>query len=338
MGRLLAEWEAQEGVMMAWPDEEMDWGEDTEEARDCYRKIIGEIVQREGLTLLCRDRRKAEREYGCRTGKGKLVHFVELPLDDTWTRDYAPLTVEGNKLVDFRFDGWGGKFEATADDATGGRLFRSGGVFAPSTTYLRREDLVCEGGNMETDGKGTLLTSAICAERRHPRRERLEMEAIFAQTLGISRTLWVEYGLLEGDDTDGHIDTLVRFADAGTLLYTSCKPSDSHFTELKRMEEQLRSFRQADGRPYRLVALPLPSLVVYRGERLPATYANFLFINGAVLAPVYGIPEDVAALEVFRHVFPNREVRGIDCRALLRQHGSLHCATMQFPRGMLLAD
>jgi agmatine deiminase len=164
------------------------------------------------------------------------------------------------------------------------------------------------------------------------------MEAIFAEMLSLSRTLWLEHGLLEGDDTDGHIDTLVRFADAETLLYTSCRPSDSHFAELKRMEEQLRTFRQADGRPYRLVRLPLPSPVIHGGERLPATYANFLFVNGAVLVPVYGVAEDAEALAVMQQTFPDREVRGIDCRVLLRQHGSLHCATMQFPQGVLAAD
>ncbi|MDR3127021.1 MAG: agmatine deiminase family protein [Tannerellaceae bacterium] len=311
-----AEWEEQSGVMLAWPEAEMDWGEDTEEARVCYGEIMEEISRREKVILLRKE---------------------EVGLNDTWTRDYAPLAIRGGSkmLVDFRFDGWGGKFVASSDDAVGGKLFRQGGVFAEDVAYMRKDDVVCEGGNLDTDGQGTLLSSAICAGKRYPYLKREQWEAVFGETLGIDRTLWVEEGLLEGDDTDGHIDTLVRFADANTLLYTKCKSTDSHFAGLKRMEEQLHTFTRRDGSPYRLQSLPLPSPILHKGERLPATYANFLFINGGVLVPVYGVDEDAGALDIFRRLFPRRRIRGIDCSALLRQHGSLHCATMQFPQGFL---
>lgn len=317
---LVAEWESQDGVMLSWPEEEMDWGEDTEAARLCYKEIMEEISRKEKVVLL--------RKEG-------------IALNDTWVRDYGLIATKGELgkvLVDFRFDGWGGKYEARADDAVGGELYRRGSVFAAEVVYRRRGDVVLEGGNIDTDGEGTLLTAAECTKRRCPELKRREWEGIFEETLGIEQTLWVEAGRLEGDDTDGHIDTLVRFADARTLVYTKCKSTDSHYAELKRMEEQLHGFRDRKGEPYRLQALPLPSPVVYKGERLPATYANFLFINGGVLVPVYGVAEDEEALAIIRGLFPGRRIRGIDCRALLRQHGSLHCATMQFPAGFLRRD
>jgi agmatine/peptidylarginine deiminase len=314
--RLVAEWEEQDGVMLAWPEEEMDWGEDTEAARGCYKEMIREIGKVEKVVLLRKD------EYG---------------LNDTWTRDYAPVATRGERkgLVDFQFDGWGGKYEARGDDGVGRELYRRGGVYAKEVKYERRGEVVCEGGNLETDGAGTLLTSWVCVKRRYPYLKREEWEVVFAEMLGIEKTLWVEAGLLEGDDTDGHIDTLVRFADAQTLVYTKSKKTDGHYAELRRMEEELRELRRKDGKPYRLEALPLPSPVEYKGERLPATYANFLFVNGGVLVPTYGVKEDREALDIFGRLFPDRRIVGIDCRALLRQHGSLHCATMQYPQGFL---
>jgi agmatine/peptidylarginine deiminase len=315
--RLVAEWEEQDGVMLSWPEVEMDWGEDTEEVRACYRSIMEEVSRREKVILLRQE---------------------EWSLNDTWVRDYGLLSTRGGEdrvLVDYRFDGWGGKYESGGDDGVGGKVYKERKVFASGVGYVRREEVVTEGGNLETDGEGTLLSSWVCAGKRVPYEKREEWAREYKERLGIERVLWVESGELEGDDTDGHIDTLVRFGDARTLLYTRCKRSDSHYVELKRLEEELCSFRGRDGRPYKLEALPLPSPVVHKGKRLPASYANFLFINGGVLVPVYGVEEDAEALGVFRRLYPNRAVVGLDCRVLLRQGGSLHCATMQYPRGFL---
>jgi agmatine/peptidylarginine deiminase len=165
-----------------------------------------------------------------------------------------------------------------------------------------------------------------------------EIEDRLKEYLCAERIVWIDHGQLTGDDTDGHIDTLVRIAPNDTLIYVGCdNPADEQYEELRLMEEQLRSFRTLENRPYKLVKLPMPR-PIYDGdhERLPATYANFLIMNDAVLCPTYNQPDnDAEALRLIGEVFPDREIIGIDCRTVIRQHGSLHCCTMQFPEGVL---
>ena len=155
--------------------------------------------------------------------------------------------------------------------------------------------------------------------------------------LGVTRFLWLRHGHLDGDDTDSHIDTLARFCDSRTIVYQGCAdPADPHFEPLRAMAEELRAFRTASGEPYRLIELPLPATRYDEtGKRLPAGYANFLILNGAVLAPLYGDPLDGVALETLQGCFPGRKVEGLPCAVLIRQCGSLHCATMQLPTGVL---
>ena len=189
------------------------------------------------------------------------------------------------------------------------------------------------------DGSGTLLTTARCllAPTRNPKLTQDGLEARLKELLGLDRILWLQHGHLTGDDTDSHIDTLARFCDARTIAYVACAdPDDEHHAELKAMEEELRALRAADGRPYRLVPLPWPrARYDDDGRRLPATYANFLIINGAVLVPTYDDPADGPALARLRECFPGREIIGVDCLPLIYQYGSLHCVTMQLPEGVL---
>lgn len=196
-------------------------------------------------------------------------------------------------------------------------------------------DFVLEGGSLEVDGEGTLLTTERCllSPTRNPGHDRESIEQIFGRELGVRRTLWLQHGDLLGDDTDGHIDTLARFAGSGTIVYQGCDdPQDAHYEDLGAMAEELRSFRKLDGTPYELVSLPLPRAIIDEdGRRLPAGYANFLIVNGGVLVPTYGGPEDAVALSLLRPCFPGREIVGIDCQALIHQYGSLHCVTMQIP-------
>ena len=205
--------------------------------------------------------------------------------------------------------------------------------------YAGHLDFVLEGGSIESDGRGTIFTTSQCllAPHRNQPLSRLEIEERLKEYLCAERVLWIDHGALTGDDTDGHIDTLVRIAPDDTLLYVGCDdPLDEQFAELRLMEEQLRTFRTIDGQPYRLLKLPMPRAIVESGERLPATYANFLVINGAVLVPTYAQPDlDQEALRIIGQAFHGREVVGIDCRSIIRQHGSLHCCTMQFPEGVL---
>lgn len=200
-------------------------------------------------------------------------------------------------------------------------------------------DFVLEGGSIESDGMGTLLTTSECllAPNRNQPMNRIDIEEHLRRVLHVQRVLWLDHGYLAGDDTDSHVDTLARFCSPDTITYVKCTDTeDEHYDALLKMEEQLRTFRTLAGEPYRLLALPMADKVEEEGERLPATYANFLILNDAVLYPTYNQPlKDRQAREVLQEAFPGYELVGIDCRTLIRQHGSLHCVTMQYPVGVI---
>ena len=197
--------------------------------------------------------------------------------------------------------------------------------------------MVLEGGSIESDGAGTIFTTSSCllSPGRNPQLDKTAIEAALIAQLGARRVIWLNHGELCGDDTDGHIDTLVRLCDPGTLAYVSCDdPGDPAAAPLQRLEAELQGLRTAAGGPYRLIPLPWPQarFAPDDGRRLPATYANFLILNGAVLVPSYGDPSsDQAAQAALAKAFPCHTIEAIDCSALLLQHGSLHCATMQIP-------
>ena len=207
-------------------------------------------------------------------------------------------------------------------------------------TYTDCLDFVLEGGAIESDGQGTILTTSGCllAPKRNEGMNRADIEEHLKRTLHAQRILWLDHGHLEGDDTDGHIDTLARFCPGQTIAYVKCTDqNDSHYEDLSLMEEQLHTFRTLQDEPYQLVPLPMPDAIYdENGQRLPATYANFFIVNSAVLMPTYNQPvNDENAKKALQKAFPQHEVVGIDCRALIRQHGSLHCCTMQFPVSVL---
>ena len=265
------------------------------------------------------------------------LHSSLFPTNDTWARDHGFITLTDDqghaRLLDFRFNGWGEKFPAELDNAINRRLFDEGMIEGEYTDCL---DFVLEGGSIESDGRGTVLTTSGCllAPHRNQPLTRQQIEERLKRELHAERIQWIDHGSLTGDDTDGHIDTLVRICPDDTLLYVGCDdPQDEQYQELKLMEEQLKTFSTLEGKPYRLLKLPMPRPILFEGERLPATYANFLVINGAVLCPTYAQPDlDTEALRLIGEAFPDREVVGIDCRSIIKQHGSLHCCTMQFPK------
>ena len=199
--------------------------------------------------------------------------------------------------------------------------------------------LVLEGGSIESDGAGTLLITAACllSPNRNPHLSREQIESLLKEQLGVERILWLHRGWLAGDDTDSHIDTLARLCPDDTILYTACDdPADEHFEELAAMKRELEGLRSRENRPYRLIPLPFPAAKQgLDDERIPATYANFLIINGAVLVPTYEDRHDAAALAAVGLSFPGREIIGINCSSIILQHGSLHCLTMQLPKGVL---
>lgn len=241
-------------------------------------------------------------------------------------------------LYDFVFNGWGMKFAANLDNLITRRLCQMH-TFAEEVVPVNMQPFVLEGGSIESDGQGTLMTTVECLASVN-RNEYLDQEALehyLKGIFGLDRILWIESGYLAGDDTDSHVDTLARFCDAQTIAYVRCTDEeDEHYAELQQMEQQIRSFTQADGSPYRLIALPMADKVEWEGERLPATYANFLILNGAVLLPFYDSPKDEEARAALQEAFPDREVVGINCLPLIKQHGSLHCVTMQYPEGFIL--
>lgn len=328
--------------MLTWPHAQSDWAEDLGAIEAAYTALAREISVHERVLIACHDedRRTIVRRQLATAGTN--MQHIALHVaasNDTWARDHGPITVNINdkwRLLDFRFNGWGEKYPHALDNAITERLHRAG---AFGDTHLEAIDLVLEGGSIEVDGEGTLLTTTRCllASNRNPGVDQRELENHLRQRLGVERILWLQHGDIPGDDTDGHIDTLARFCDPRTITYvTSEQPQDACYDELKAMAQQLEGFRSATGEPYHLVPLPSPAPIYDRhGKRLPATYANFAIINDAVLVPTYNDVADEQACERLASCFPQRKLVTIDARALIRQYGSIHCAVMQLPAGVL---
>lgn len=333
--RLPAEWEPQSAVQITFPHADSDWADSLDAVMPCFLKIAAAISRFEKVLVVC-DNVMSLR--GDLAGNLENYRLVQIPSNDTWARDHGGITMVENGqpvVLDFVFNGWGLKFAADRDNLITRRLHEMGVFQAP----LRPGGLVLEGGGIESDGAGTLLTTTECllSPNRNPHLDQAEIENQLKILFGLDRILWLRHGYLAGDDTDSHIDTLARFCDAETIAYVRCPdPADEHFDALREMEAELGAFRTAAGTPYRLVPLPWPdACFAADGHRLPATYANFLIINGAVLVPTYRVPQDAGALAVLRGIFPGREIIGIDCRPLIEQHGSLHCVTMQYPENVV---
>lgn len=329
------EWAPQSAVMLTWPRADGDFADIFDAVEENFVRIAVAISRYQAVHINyaqdCAPLLQRLRTAGAMTDR---IRVYRVESDDVWARDHGPITVlRKQQLVhlDFRFNGWGNKFNARRDDALTQNLAKLGAWNAPVESL----DFVLEGGGIEVDGEGTLLTTERCllAPTRNPHLDKSGIEAFLKPRFGVSRVLWLTHGDLIGDDTDGHIDTIARFCDAHTIAYQACEDrSDAHFADLAAMQDELRAFRLADGKPYTLVPLPMPEAMYdSENQRLPAGYANFLIINGAVLVPVYGLPQDEAALTALRPCFPDREVIGVDCRWLIHQYGSLHCVTMQIP-------
>ncbi len=337
--RLPAEWEEQDGVLLAWPHEDSDWLPYLDEVEPVFVEIATQISLFEQVVIIAPDTAMVADKLRRSGAVMERITMYEIGSNDTWTRDFGPITVFEDKrplLLDFAFNGWGLKFAADLDNQATRQLRRAG---AFGRTPLKTVGLVLEGGSIESDGQGTLLTTEECllGPNRNPHLSQEDVEAALAAEFGTDHLLWLGNGFLEGDDTDSHIDTLARLCPEDTILFQSCPDEqDIHFEALQRMKAELEAFRTRDGRPYRLIPLPWPSPHHDEaGQRLPATYANFLVINGAVLVPTYRDANDPAALDAIREAFPGRTVIGIDCLPLILQHGSLHCLTMQIPKGVL---
>lgn len=338
--RLPAEWEPCRAILVAWPHKDTDWAYMLDEVERCYDNMAVAISRFARLIVVAADAAYVRERLVCAGVSEAALTVVEIKTNDTWTRDYGPISTvlehaESRTVVlnDFCFNGWGLKFAADRDNLVTRRLVFDD-VLGHDSRYRNELSFVLEGGSIDSDGNGTLLTTSRCllSPNRNGALTRREINQYLKKALGLTKIHWLEHGALEGDDTDSHIDTLARLAPHDTIIYTGCEnPADLHYDELAGMRAELRSLRTADGRPYNMVELPLPAPIYdEEGERLPATYANYLVVNGGVLVPAYGQPKtDTLATLLIASVYPDREVVQVDCRALIRQHGSLHCATMQ---------
>ena len=330
--RMRAEWERQKLVLLAFPHEDTDWAKsgNLERYYAPFVRIAQAIAYSQPVYILCKNK-KVISDLFC--SKNNMT-FIEMDYNDTWIRDYGPISAEDNKgsaiLLDFVFDGWGGKFEASLDNEVNKKLSQMGYF---GITPLKSIDFVLEGGSIESDGDGTILTTSKCLlnPNRNGGLTQDEVEKKLSQYLGANRVLWLDYGFLQGDDTDSHIDMLARFIDSKTIAYIECSDTnDIHYQELKKMKEQLRGFKTKDGKAYNLVALPMCEAKYSKdGDRLPASYANFLITNDALLFPTYEAKSDKVAKEVFKELFSKKEIIPIPSLRLIEQGGSLHCSTMQ---------
>lgn len=332
--RLPAEWEPQSLVMLTWPHQDTDWAPYLDEITRTYVEMADAITQYEKLLVVTPN----PVELGATLSKyltSKQMAQVVISYcktNDTWARDHGPITLVGTEndgqqkllCLDFRFNGWGDKFPAEQDNKITRQVFKEliDDEVLKGDIGSGNDDFVLEGGSIESDGKGTVFTTECClmAPNRNQPLTKEEVEQELLLRLKAKRIIWLQHGALAGDDTDGHIDTTVRIAPDNTILFSY--PAD---------KKELENLMTLDGKQYRLMELPLPT-VEYDGEKLPATYANFLIINGAVIVPTYNIPDmDAKACEIIQSAFPDRKIIAIDATTIVRQHGSIHCCTMQVP-------
>ena len=329
-----AEWERQQCVLMSFPHEETDWHDTHNEAElkaslTPFIRTAQAIAYGQAVYIICKDKTKISSLF-C---SPRNLTFIEIPTNDTWIRDYGYISIKedgDNKLLDFTFDGWGGKFEASLDNAVNTALHKKGYM---GITPLKSIDFVLEGGSIESDGEGTILTTSacLCNPNRNGGLSKKDVEEKLSTHLGAERVLWLDYGYLAGDDTDSHIDTLARFVNSTTIMYVKCEDeADEHYETLEKMQTQLQNFKTKEGKPYTLIALPMTDAIYNENnERLPATYANFLMTNDALIYPTYNDKNDKIAHEIFKTFFSELEIIPINCLKLIEQGGSLHCSTMQ---------
>ena len=334
-----AEWEPQEAVMLAWPHRDTDWCYMLNEAQACFKEVARAIVREMRLIVIAPNVDDVKRQLQDIDNSDRII-YQEIDTNDTWARDFGLISIidgDDRLMLDFKFNAWGLKFAACLDNLICMKMFENG-IF--NAQAINCQDFVLEGGSIESDGIGTILTTTQCLlspnRNRHLSKE--QIEEVLKSRLGAKKVLWLNSGELSGDDTDAHIDTLARLAPNNTILYVKCDDhSDEQYASLQRMEQELKSMTNAQGEPFGLAPLPCPEPIHdEEGMRIPATYANFLITNTQVLVPTYNQPEnDNLALETIANVFPERDIIGIDCNALIQQHGSLHCITMQIPKNFL---
>ncbi|MBX2840467.1 MAG: agmatine deiminase family protein [Flammeovirgaceae bacterium] len=334
--RLPAEWENACAIQLTWPHDQSIWEEEFENVISWFKNLAKLISERGKLLLICQN--KEEVKFYLKGYNWENIILIESRTNDIWARDHGGITIFENEqpvILDYIFNGWGLKFSSNFDNQISKKIANSG--YFKSNIH-RKINFVLEGGAIDSDGKGTILTTSNCllSVNRNENLSKTEIEDQLKSNFGAKRIHWVDYGFLAGDDTDSHIDMLARFTDEKTIVYTACSnKQDIHYLELKMMENQLKSFKTPEGNSYNLHPLYLGRCANNKGSRMPSSYTNFLIFNQTVFVPQYGLKEDQPAIETLRQCFREKEVIGINCLTLITQGGALHCATMQYPEGVL---
>jgi agmatine deiminase len=334
--RMPAEWHPHAGTWLTWPKDPVTWPDRVPAVQEIYLQFLEALTPHEVVNLLVDDADVAADVRARCAGRSVVLDRLvchEVPTVDSWIRDYGPnflLGADGRLAFnDWEFNAWGGKYEALARDTDVPRRLEVLGAvprFVPG--------IVLEGGSIDVDGQGTVLTTEQCLlhPNRNPSLTRDDIGGYLREYLGVSQVLWLGEGI-EGDDTDGHVDDITRFVAPDTIVtVVEDDPADANHGPLQDNLRRLHLARDAAGRPYRIVTLPMPGYVMADGDRLPASYANFYIANGVVLLPVYGHPHDEVAVEILQPLFPDRRVVPIHCEPLVWGMGSIHCVTQQQPR------
>jgi agmatine deiminase len=345
--RMPAEWEPHQATWLAWPHERADWPGKLAPIPWVYGEVVRHLSPGERVCILVPDAmteqkaRAVLRRVGVDPGR---VDFVRAPTDRSWTRDYCPLFVSDGAgrvaITNWRFNGWAKYANHRKDDAVNDRLSRRLRMrqWTPTATVAGKPwRVVMEGGSLDVNGAGTLLTTEECllspVQARNPGMSRADIERVLAEHLGVRKVLWLGNGIA-GDDTHGHVDDLARFVDARTVVIADePDPADANHAPLRENRARLAAMTTADGQPLRVVPLPMPAPLALDGVRLPASYANFYIGNTVVLVPTFNDPMDRRALEILAGLFPTRRVVGIHAVDLVWGLGTLHCMTQQQPAG-----
>lgn len=339
MKKLYAEWEKQDGTLLCFPHKDSPWKEYLEETREVYCEIIYQILQVQTCLLISQNRQETkiylQNYFITRQWDLKLLYnlyLIEMPTNDTWARDFGGITIcknGQNITLNYGFNGWGLKFAANLDNQITSNLKK-----LKILQNVKTKKLILEGGSIESNGNGILLTNTQCLleKNRNPAYPQKKLAKILKKDFGLKKILWLHNGFLEGDDTNSHIDTLARFINPNTIAYLECQDKeDKHYKSLLKMKKELKACKDLEGKSFSLIPLPFCTPKYYDNERLPATYANFLFINNRVLLPIYKDNNDQNAIKILQNALPKHKIIPIDCSVLIRQHGSLHCISMQLP-------
>lgn len=333
--RMPAEWEPHAGTWLAWPHNRKHWPGKFDPIPKMYVQFIKALTRSERVFLCVQDI-EMEREVRTLLEQGNValrqVDFFQILTNASWSRDHGPMFVQspdGLTIVDWGYNGNGKKWGPTnLDDAVPEKI--AGLLGLP----IISPQMILEGGSIEVNGRGTLLTTESCLlnKNRNPQLNREQIEGYLREHLGATNILWLKEGIA-GDDTDGHIDDLARFVNPTTVVCPLTNdPTDADYAILQQNYRDLQKMRDQDGKPLTIVPLPTPSPVIHKRERLPASYANFYIANTVVLVPTFGCPQDAEALATLQQFFPNRRVVGIDCIDLVWGLGTIHCSTMQQPK------